>query len=108
MKWAMLLCVGLTLMRPIRASAAEDWLNLGFLYDHFDLTLDPGDRTEAVGPFFYREQRDTRFTWALPPFSSHTWDPVDDYEEYDFLYPLLSSDRFGEQYRWHIAQLFSF
>ncbi len=80
----------------------------GPLFDHFELTLDPGERTEAAGPLFYYELKDTQRTWAIPPMFAHVTDPSTESEEYDFLYPLLSYDRFGEQYRWHFCQLISF
>src|SRR5258706_156123 len=80
----------------------------GQLFDHFELTLDPGERTEAAGPLFYYELKDTQRTWAIPPMFAHVTDPSTESEEYDFLYPLLSYDRFGEQYRWHFCQLISF
>jgi hypothetical protein len=89
-----------------RTSAQE--FRAGPLYDHFELTLSPGDRTEAVGPLFYDELKETRRTWAIAPLFSRSADPGTDSEEYDFLYPLLSYDRFGEQYRWHFFQLISF
>src|SRR6185295_18888461 len=47
-------------------------------------------------------------SWALPPFFSHTEDPVTDFEEKDFLYPLLTYDRFGHEFRYQLFQLFSF
>lgn len=97
------------------ASGAEEGPHAGFLYDHFDLTLAPSDsdlrlwsRTEAGGPFFYSEERETQHTWAIPPLFSHTEDSATESEEYDFAYPILTYDRFGEQYRWQIFQLFSF
>jgi hypothetical protein len=90
-------------------------LHAGPLYDHFDLTFVPADsnlqlwsRTEALGPFFYSEQQDTRHTWAIPPLFSHTQDSATESEEYDIVYPILTYDRFGQQYRWQIFQLFSF
>ncbi|MBC8001164.1 MAG: hypothetical protein H7X97_01135 [Opitutaceae bacterium] len=45
---------------------------------------------------------------AFPPFFSRTWDPSFDSEEIDFLYPVLTYDRYGGEYRWQIGQLFSF
>ncbi len=87
---------------------ARDHLHAGLFYDHFRLTLDEGERTEAAGPFFYDEHQDTKRTWAIPPFFSHTTDPGTDSEEYDVLYPALTYDRFGQQYRWQIGQLFNF
>ena len=43
----------------------------GPLYDQFPLTLDSGHRTEAAGPFFYDQQRETEKTWAMPPLFSY-------------------------------------
>lgn len=91
-----------------RASGADEGPHAGFLFDEFNLTLDSGHRTEAFGPFFYSEERDTERTWALPPLFSHTEDPATESEEIDVLYPIITYDRFGDQYRWHICQLLSF
>lgn len=98
-------CLGFGLFSSIRCEAE---VRAGPLFDHFELTLEPGERTEAAGPLFYDEMKETRRTWAIPPFFSHSADPGTESEEYDILYPLLSYDRFGEQYRWHLIQLFSF
>src|SRR5579862_9138134 len=49
---------------PICASAA-DALSAGLIYDRFPLTLAPGHRTEAAGPFFYKEQKETEETLAF-------------------------------------------
>src|SRR5437867_4433088 len=83
----------------------DDLWNAGPLYDNFALTLAPGYRTEAFGPFFYSERKETQWTWATPPFFSYTEDPGTESKEYDVLYPLLSYDRYGEQYRWHFCQI---
>jgi len=98
-----------------RAVGSEEPWHAGFLYDHFDLTLRPADsdvrlwsRTESFGPFFYSEQKETARTWAIPPIFSHTEDPATESEEYDFAYPILTYDRFGQQYRWQLFQLFAF
>ncbi|PWU19008.1 MAG: hypothetical protein C5B50_07640 [Verrucomicrobia bacterium] len=97
-------------------SAAEDF-HAGLLYDHFDLTLGAGQRTEALGPLFYDEQKEDE-TWqgtqtglhtlAIPPLLSLTSDPITGMKEYDFLYPIMTYDRYGEQYRWQFCQLLSF
>ena len=63
---------------------------------------------EAVGPFFYEQQKDSEKTWALPPFFSHDTDPAVESRADDFLYPLLTYDRYGKEYRWQLFQLFSF
>ncbi|EEF60532.1 hypothetical protein [Pedosphaera parvula] len=100
-------CLGFTcLLAPLQAVAES--IHAGPLFDEFDLTLAPGHRVEAAGPFFYSEQKETQHQWAIPPFFSRTTDPTLEYEEYDFLYPLLTYDKFGKETRWQIGQLFNF
>lgn len=89
------------------ASARADF-SLGPLYDEFPLTLAPGKRTEAVGPFFYFEQTESQRQFALPPLFSCTRDSDVESEEWDFLYPVLTYDRYGAEYRFQILQLFAF
>ena len=88
-------------------SGTNDW-SAGFLVHEFPLTLAPGHRLEAAGPFYYKENKGTQHQIAVPPFFSRTWDPDLDSEEIDFLYPVFTLDRFGSEYRWQIGQLFSF
>jgi len=71
------------------------------------LTLAPGHRIEAAGPFFYDEQREGKRTWAVPPLFSYTRDEDTDSEEFDLGYPILTYDRYGGQYRWQFFQLLS-
>src|ERR1051326_3234658 len=85
-----------------------DPVSAGPLFDQFDLTLSPGQRTEALGPFYYDQKSETQHTWAVPPFFSHTKDPAVELKEIDFLYPVLTYDRYGDQYRWQFFQLLSF
>src|SRR5262249_52387290 len=80
-------------------SRAEADLSMGFLYDLFPLTLSSGYRAEAAGPFFYKEKKDTQRTWAVPPFCAHVQDSDLESEEFDIVYPLLSYDRYGAEYR---------
>jgi hypothetical protein len=87
---------------------ASDQFNAGPLFDSFELTLAPGHRTEAMGPFYYSELKESQKLWAIPPLFSWTRDPEVDSEEIDFVYPILTYDRFGEQYRWQLFQLLSF
>jgi hypothetical protein len=89
-------------------SSASTAPHAGPLFDHFDLTLSPGHRTEAAGPFFYSEENDAQRTWAVPPLFSHTRDDAADYDEFDFLYPILTYDRYGEQRHWQFCQLINF
>ena len=80
---------------------------MGPLFDQFPLTLDQGHRTEAVGPLFYDQQRESERTWAVPPFFSHDTDPAVESREDDFLYPLLTYEYYGREYRWQFIQLFA-
>ncbi len=77
------------------------------LFSPRPLTLEPGTRQD-IGPFFYREQRDSQWTFAVPPLFSYTTDPEVDMSEFDFVYPLLSYDRFGSEFRFHVFQVLSF
>ena len=102
-----LCCLGWNCGLEARASADEPW-HTGFLFDQFSLTLDAGTRTEALGPFYYDEERESERVFAVPPLFSHTTDKATDADEFDFLYPLLTYDRFGSEYRWQLIQLLSF
>jgi hypothetical protein len=90
------------------SAVAEDLWNSGFLFDEFRLTLDAGQRTEALGPLFNADRREESASWALPPFCSAGQNPGLDTADFDFLYPLVTYNRFGSEYRFHILQLFSF
>jgi hypothetical protein len=97
------------LLAAIELASADDWFNAGPLYDDFKLTLSPGHRTEMFGPLFMFEQKETRTSWTLiPPLMSDTRDAATDSEEFDLLYPLLTLDRYGSEYRWQLFQVFNF
>ena len=87
------------------AADEADFLSAGPLYHEFYLTLTPGQRTEAVGPFFYKQQRESEKIWAVPPLISYTTDEAAGLKELDILYPILTYDRYGTQYRWQFFQL---
>jgi hypothetical protein len=88
-------------------AAGDESLDAGPLFDEFDLTLAPGHRTEALGPFYYSEEKEAQRTWAVPPLLSHTRDPETESREFDFLYPVLTYDQYGDQHRWQLLQLLS-
>jgi hypothetical protein len=90
------------------AAFAENDFHAGLFFDEFPLTLDMGHRTEAVGPFFYDQQKDFERTWAVPPLFSHDTDTNVESQEDDLVYPLLTYERYGTEYRWQFIQLFSF
>jgi len=97
---------------PSRNLSAEAPPALGPLYQEFKLTLEPGRRTEVVAPFFSWEDvgppGDVTSTWAAPPIFSYGFNEGTDYEFFDFLWKGVTFDRFGEEYRFQILQLFSF
>jgi hypothetical protein len=88
------------------AHAAHD-LDAGLLFDHYSLTLELGHRTEMLGPLFYTQERETENSFGVPPLFSHTQDDAVEAEEFDFLYPVLTYDRFGHEFRWQLGQLLS-
>ena len=98
------LCLGLVMSE---VCAAESETHAGFLFDQHRLTLESGWRTEAVGPFYYRKTTEPEKLWALPPLFSRSVTYADS-EEYDILYPLLTYNRAGAEYRWQLFQLLSF
>ena len=101
--FAVLLCLLLSAVRP----AAAEWTAGPFAHE-FSLTLASGTRSEWFGPLYYREVTDEQTTWAIPPFFSRVVHPDIEAEEYDVLYPFLSYDRFGAEYRWHLFQVLNF
>jgi len=95
--------------------AREPW-SAGPLYQEFPLTLAPGERTEALGPLLSWERQwapgqagttNVESTFALAPLFSRSVDQGADATSFDFLYPLLTYDRFGEEYRFHFLQALS-
>lgn len=100
-----LLCC-LLAVGPLRGWAA-DFPVFGPLFSEFGLTLEPGKRTEIAGPLFYQQAAGTQRGWGVPPLFSSTRDPAVESQETDFLYPVMTYDRYGRQYRWQLFQLLS-
>ena len=86
---------------------ADDFV-AGPLFSQFALTLDSGHRSEAIGPFFFSQEKDSEKTWGISPLFSHDSDPAVESKESDLLYPLLTYECFGAEYRWQFCQLLSF
>ncbi len=103
-KWLVLLAGLLATGTHLRAQETV----LGPLYSNYKLTLTPGERTEVLGPLFYSEEQNFAHTWAFPPLVSDKVDRATDYSEFHILYPILSYNRYGPEYRFQIIQLFSF
>jgi hypothetical protein len=102
------ICVVLSATSFVSKGFGAENFSAGPLFDQFPLTLDSGHRTEALGPFFYNQQKDSETTWAVPPLFSHNVDPTVELREDDLVYPLLTYERFGMEYRWQFCQLISF
>src|SRR5215475_8058638 len=89
---------------------AADEAAYGPLYQEFKLTLTGGDRREALGPLYYAEDElqetdNLTRTWAAPPIFSYVLNEDIDYEKFDFLWKLITYDRFGDEYRFQFVQL---
>lgn len=100
-RWALVLGLVTALVRGQAEPLA------GPLFAHYRLTLEPGERTEALGPFWVHQRRESEEWFGLPPLFSRVVDPVTESCEFDLLYPLLTYDRFGSEYRWQLLQLLS-
>ena len=99
----LLLCI-LGLTSVVRA---EDETLIGPAYSRFDLTLEPGQRTELAGPLYYRQEQDELRIWGVPPLLAYSERPAIVAKQFQFLYPVLSYNRYGDQYRFQFFQLFS-
>src|SRR6187455_2754367 len=77
------LCFGLS------SSGAEP-LSAGPLFHEFSLTLEPGQRFEALGPLFGQERSDGEYRLTLAPLFSYQRDEIADSKEFDFAYPLVT------------------
>jgi hypothetical protein len=99
----------LALFGTRQVSAKGEGADAGFLFDEFPLTLEPGERTEAAGPFYYCEQKESEeYTLAVPPLFSDYKNPGVEHSEFDLLYPLLTDEHYGKEWRWQFFELFSF
>lgn len=99
-------CFGLSLL--LMAHHVRAQVVAGPAFSEFRLTLEAGKRIEIGGPVFYREERGEISQWAFPPLMSMTHDSGIDSTEFDILYPILTYDRFGAEYRFQIFQMFNF
>jgi hypothetical protein len=86
--------------------SAADWA-MGPLHHEFKLTLESGRASETLGPLFGVERKGDQTLRRWTPLISRTDDPVGDFTEIDIGYPILTYDRFGEEFRFQFFQLFS-
>lgn len=76
--------------------------------DEFGVKLGPFTTEDDFGPMIHRERYETEETWVFAPSFSYYKDSATDREEADILYPVMTYDRFGKEYRFQWAQVFSF
>jgi len=101
-------CAAILFFLTTGLARSEETFSAGFLFDQFKLTLENGHRTEAAGPFFYSEKNESGQTLAVPPFFSSYKNSAVDSGEFDFLYPLLTCEHYGGEWRWQLGELLSF
>lgn len=82
-------------------------VDLGPIFDTFPLTLTEGERTEILGPFFSKEKTTNDYGWTFSPLISVRKNPGVENTSVDVIYPLITHDRYGTEYRFQILQLFS-
>jgi len=100
-----MLCIGFAFLGMALAVRAD--VVAGPLFSDFSLTLEPGRRTEAMGPFFYSQETQAGHLFAVPPLFSVLKDPSLELTESAVLYPVFSYVRYGGEYRVQLAQLIS-
>jgi len=125
------LLIGLTVAWALLAPAtrAAGYAAAGPLWQEFRLTLEPGERAEALGPFWSRETIWERIppdltdplappndlspiqvqavTVAIPPiYSVHRRRDIEALQ-FHFLYPIFTYSTYGAEHRLQILQIFS-
>jgi hypothetical protein len=92
----------------VNAQLACVAIDFGSLYDSFPLTLQAGKRTEWLGPLVSIEKTTNEWGWTFSPIISYRQIPGVENKSFDFLYPVLTHDRYGTEYRFQIGQVFAF
>ncbi|MGV3773268.1 MAG: hypothetical protein ACO1QB_10235 [Verrucomicrobiales bacterium] len=81
--------------------------DLGPIFSSFGLTLTPGERTEVLGPLYFSQDEKPQKLFVVPPLISYYQNPLVPSTEIDLLYPVLTIDKYGDEYRFQIFQLLS-
>ena len=89
---------------PGLASGVRSGYSAGPLIHTFPLTLEPGFRCEAAGPFYYDAERDGETVWAFPPFVSEVRSADGERDMVRVLPPLFSYRKYGRDMRWEVGQ----
>lgn len=89
----------------LRSQADLPFHHAGPLSDRFVPPIENGVQWDLIGPIVTLQTNETGQAWAIRPLISHTENSEVDSEEWDVLYPLLTVDRYGSEYRAQIGQL---
>jgi hypothetical protein len=82
-------------------------IHLGPILDQFPSVFTHGRTTEAFGPLIGFERSGSSSLFRFSPVFSLYRDSAVEQTEAEVLYPVISFDRFGAEYRFHIFQLIS-
>jgi hypothetical protein len=91
---------------PTPSPEPQKWW--GPLFTEFDLTLQIGSGTEALGPLWGSKESDGVSTWRISPLFSRETEPQLDRAEWEVLYPFVSYDRFGTEWKVQFLQMLHF
>lgn len=67
-------------------------------------SLQPHGQERRILPLYESSQSVSTTAWQLPPIASKVTDKNVESLEFDFLYPLLTFDQYGEEYRFQFLQ----
>ena len=82
-------------------------LGFGPIFDRFPLTFSDGYRSEALGPVFGWQKSGNATLFNFSPVLSFYKDPTIPQTEFEIAYPIITFDKFGEEYRLQLMQLIS-
>ena len=85
----------------------ESFHVFGPIFSEYRLTLEPGERTELLGPLFGWQEADETRLFRFSPVFSVAKNPRIPFTEFEVLYPILTGDYFGPEYRLQFFQLLS-
>ncbi len=107
-KLFLVICLGLLCFPGCICTQAFDLQSFGPVYAVVPQTLGEGERTEILGPLIHLERSGEKSGWGFCPLVTYRKDDGTDSSEFDMLYPVLTGDRFGKEYRFQVLQMFSF
>jgi len=87
-----------------RSAQAGEPPGFGPLVHRFGVTFENAERTEAVGPLYYREAGDDYLEWAFPPFFARRYEEKTDKLSIEFLWKVAAYDRMGPEAKFTFMQ----